>query len=430
MSKNIRAAAFVSLMRIDGGGKYSNIELDAAIKRWNLEGSDRALFTTLVYGVIERKLTLDYQINRFTSRDIDDDVRCVLRIAFYSILFLDRIPDHAAAYEAVELCKNRCRRGMASASLVNAVIRSLLRDGSRIVYPERKKDEIRYLSVRYSLPAWLCELWTKSYGKRAEEIMSSLTGTARTDIAVNTLRADVSYVADELNSSGCSASAIPNTVRGVTIASGAPIAELLEQYGGLFYVQDASSQRAAAALGAQPGENILDACAAPGGKSFHIALDMNNDGSIISCDLHKNKLSLIERTAASLGIDIIKTREQNGAEHISEWDEHFDRVICDVPCSGLGVIAKKPDLRYKSPNDIGRLPEIQLAIAENCSKYVKNGGILLYSTCTLNNTENEANVRALLERCPQFTLSEEKTFFPDSDGCDGFYYAKLIKNIQ
>lgn len=428
MSKNIRAAAFVSLMRIDGGGKYSNIELDAAIKRWNLEGADRALYTALVYGVIERKLTLDYQINRFLTREIDDDVRCVLRIAFFSILFLDRIPDHAAANEAVELCKNRCRRGMASASLVNAVIRSLLRDGSRILYPEREAGEPEYLSVRYSLPKWLCSLWLQSYGERAEQLMQSLYHPQRTDIAVNTLRADVSYAVSELCEAGCDAVAIPDMTRGVTIRGSAPIAELLDRFGGMFYVQDASSQRAAAALGAQPGEDILDACAAPGGKSFYIALDMANRGSLTSCDLHKNKLSLIEKTAASLGIDIISAREQNGAEHIEQWDGRFDRVICDVPCSGLGVIAKKPDLRYKSPDDIGRLPQIQLAIAENCSRYVKIGGTLLYSTCTLNAVENEENVRKLLEAHPELTLAEEKTFFPDKDGCDGFYYAKIQKH--
>lgn len=426
MSKNVREAAFVSLMRIDGGNKYSNIEIDSALNRWNIDEVDRPLFCALVYGVIERRITLDWLISRFSStppEKLDPDVLCVLRLAFYQIRFLDRIPDHAACFESVELCKKRCRRGKASAPFVNAVVRSFLRGMNNVELPD-KSSPLGY-SVEYGLPEWLCRMWLEAYPASAEDIMAASCSHPTLTLRANTKRITRGELKATLDSAMYLCRFAENTDAApyaLILERSVSYPELERRFGELFYVEDSASQLAMERFvdGVWDSDSILDACAAPGGKSMYLALS-RPDCEITACDLHENKLSLIRKTAERLGIDNISTQTSDGTVYRGDFDRRFDHVLCDAPCSGLGVIAKKPDLRFKKEEDIARLPIIQYSILSNCSRYVKPGGSLMYSTCTLNPAENEA-VTDKFSAESDFELTERETIFPDRER-DGFFYA-------
>ena len=428
MSKNVREDDFVSLMRIDGGNKYSNIEIDSALNRWNIDEVDRPLFCALVYGVVERRITLDWLISRFSSTP-PRKVRpgrffaCCASL-FYQIAFWTAIPNFIAGlFESVELCKKRCRRGKASAPFVNAVVRSFLR-GMNVVEPPDKSSPLGY-SVEYGLPEWLCRMWLEAYPASAEDIMAASCSHPTLTLRTNTKK----ITRDELKATFDSAMYLCRFAENTDAAPYALILErsvsypeLERRFGELFYVEDSASQLAMERFvdGVGDSDSILDACAAPGGKSMYLALS-RPDCEITACDLHENKISLIRKTAERLGIDNISTQTSDGTVYRGDFDRRFDHVLCDAPCSGLGVIAKKPDLRFKKEEDIARLPIIQYSILSNCSRYVKPGGSLMYSTCTLNPAENEA-VTDKFSAESDFELTERETIFPDRER-DGFFYA-------
>ncbi len=425
-----REAAFLSLKRCDDGNKYSNLEIDAALKKHNFSSADRGLFTTIVYGVIERRITIDYIIGRFskqTVEELESDMLCALRVGVYQIMYLDRVPDSAACNETVEIVKRYCK-SKGAPPYANAVLRNIIRNKDSIVYPDKKKELIKYLSVTYSCPEWLCEKWKGDYGtRRAESILATLNDIPPLTFRVNTLKKSREQILSELLEAGYTA--YPTRCKsGIRFEKNVPLSELNWVKNGEMFVQDEASQYCAAMLEAQSGERVIDTCACPGGKSFSIAIDMENKGSVLSLDLHENKLSLVRRGAKSLGIDIIETGVQNGTKFREDLIESADRVLCDVPCSGLGVIAKKPEIRYKDPDDIARLPRVQYAILSNGAQYVKKGGVLVYSTCTLNVLENERVAERFLAEHPEFKLEGMQTFFPDTDGTDGFFTAKFIKH--
>ena len=421
---NIRAIAVKLLGRCESAEQYSNLALDAVLRREELSSADRGLLTVLVYGTIERKLTLDYQITALASRSvekIDPETRNLLRLGLYQLTYLERVPDHAAVHETVELAPRRTK------GFVNAILRAFLRGGKKIALPNQEKEPIDYLSVKYSFLPALCEIFVERFGmERTEAMLEAFNRQPPLTLRVNTLKCTREELLERLLAEDLSAEPTPESRSGIYV-SGAPVGSLPEFSEGLFFVQDEASQLCVEALDAQRGMKVLDACACPGSKSFGAAADMQNEGCVISCDLHKNKLSLVESGAERLGISIIETQARDAREPNEEWHGAFDRVLCDVPCSGFGVFSKKPELRYKDPAKSAGLPDIQLAILTNASTFVKSGGLLVYSTCTILPEENRENVDRFLSAHPEYTLLRDRTFYPDVDGTDGFYFAVLQK---
>lgn len=431
-----REVAYRVLFRCENSGSYSNIALDAALSSTELSNEDRRFVTRLVYGVIERSITLDYIIGKLSSRPtdkIDPAAMMIIRMGLYQMIYMDRVPTHAAVDSSVELSHKYAHKASA---FINAALRAYADRRVKIEMPPRSSED--YLSITYGVSKDICDIFVRDMGfERAEKLLGAINESAGENptIRVNTLKTtkEALIASDKPYLSGAAGreTLIETAIRAAYIPGNDEISS------GLFFVQDEASQLCSRALGALPGERVLDACACPGGKSFSIAMDMQNRGQILSCDLHKNKLSLIEEGASRLGISIIQTRAQNG----TVFDESigtFDRVLCDVPCSGTGVMAKKPEIRCKKSEDLSRLPETQKAILSNCSRYLKPGGTLVYSTCALDRSENEDNIKAFLSSNPDFALApftagkiECKegyiTLAPDEHGCDGFFICRMVK---
>jgi len=427
---NARRIALKVLLDCERSDQYSNIALDNALEASGLCPLDKALASAIVYGVTERRLTLDYYISKLSSRPlekIDKEAIYALRMGLYQLIYMDTIPAHAAVNETVALCKK------SFAGFVNALLRSYMRLSEPIALPSREGSPTEYLSAAYSVCLPLAEKLIAIFGlERAESILGASFDTPKTTLRVNTLKTTreelYKNIPDaELSQLSPHAVKVGGAVRGL--------------YGfdeGLFFVQDEASQICVGALGAKSGDILVDACSCPGSKSFGAAIDMENEGQIFSFDLHKNKLSLISKGAQRLGISIIKADVCDGRKFIPELEATADKVLCDVPCSGFGVIAKKPELRYKDPETSSALPDIQLAILKNCSRYVKAGGVLVYSTCTIFPEENEENIRRFLASAPEFELDGFSfggisceggalSLYPDTHRTDGFFVARMIK---
>lgn len=418
----VRQTAWQLLGKCFHAEQYSNIALDTALSRGDFSPSDRGLLTALVYGVLERRITLDYQIESLSAHGADKlnlPTKNLLRMGLYQLAYLDRIPDHAAVNETVALAPRRTR------GFVNAILRAFLRRDKEILLPDAKSDPIGYLSVRYSFSPEICARFRLDFGmERTEELLAAFCKQPPMTLRVNTLKISRDAFLARLEEAGISAAPTVESRSGVLLRS-MPVAAIPGFDEGEFFVQDEASQLAVEALDLSPDMTFLDACACPGSKSFGAAIEMQNRGRIVSCDLHQNKLSLVTRSAERLGINIIEAIARDAREQNSAWVGGFDRVLCDVPCSGLGVFAKKPELRYKNPADSAGLPAIQLAIAESASAYVKAGGRMVYSTCTLLPAENRENVDRFLAKHPEFELLRDRTLTPDVDGTDGFYFAVL-----
>ena len=427
---NPRKLAHSSLIKSDTQECYTNIEINTVLSRASLEKSDAALYTLLYLGVMEKRLLLDKIICQYSTlpiEKIDTEALNALRLGIYQLLYTDRIPDYSAVDESVNLAPKRAK------GFVNGVLRSFIRNGKAVSYPENSWERLSWESC---VPLEIMEIFKASYGEQtASELLSCAKPFSELSLRVNTLKTTEGEVMAMLKDKGYESES-SKIARGI-VKCAAPISDIKEIIDtGYAFVQDESSRVCSLVLGAQPGERIADTCASPGGKTFSMAIDMKNEGEIIASDLHKNKLSLIEKGAKRLGINIISTKEQNAKEYVPEYEGSFDRVLCDVPCSGLGVIFKKPDIKYKSTKGMAQLPSVQYAILSNVSKYVKNGGILVYSTCTLCSSENEENIKRFLKENSDFEPLDFKvgdivskdgmyTFFPHVTGTDGFFVAKL-----
>ena len=434
-----RAIAFKILKNALSGATYSNIAIDNALKKNELSQADAGLLTAIVMGVTERRLTLDYIIDKLSSRpeEVESDTRILLQMGIYQVTYLDRIPEYAAVNETVDLAPRRSR------GFVNAVMRSYLRKKKsgeiNQLFPSEESDPVGYLSVYYSFPKDVCERFLSIYGlERTKRIFDVFNKPPKLTLRINTLkisREDYAKLLDEQEIKYTLSKRLENAI----LLDSISFTALPGFDEGYFFIQDEASQICVEAIDAKAGMLMIDACSCPGSKSFGSAIKMENKGRILSYDLHESKLKLIDKSAARLGIDIISSAVRDGRMLDETLVGQADRVLCDVPCSGLGVIAKKPEIRYKSPEDFARLPEIQLSIVENCSKYVKKGGILVYSTCTVLTEENEENVARFLANHPEFSpvdfaVGDVKSengmlsLSPDLHCTDGFFVAKFIKN--
>ncbi len=426
MSKSARQSAFEILFKVERRNAYSNLALDAQLSSDDGATEDSALLTALVYGVLERLVTLDYNISLYLRqplKKLKPEVLIALRLGTYQLLFMDKIPQSAAVNESVKLVKNN--RAQFAAGLVNAVLHKVASNGLRL--PE-DTDSLEYISVRYSVPQPIAQLLINAYSKKtACDILQSMSERAKLYVRVNTQRCTADELADMFSAQGVecrTVSAAPDALELINCGA----VERLDAYKkGLFHVQDLSSQLCCAALDPQPGETVYDMCAAPGGKSFTLAEMMRCKGKILSMDIYPSRLSLIEAGAQRLGLDNIAVIP-NDASKVNPALKMADRVLCDAPCSGLGILRRKPEIRYKTLGDIDKLPLLQYYILCSSSEYVKVGGRLVYSTCSLNPAENA-------EVCDRF-LSEHKNFeaigvLPDiRRGVEGEKYLTLMPQIH
>jgi len=419
----VRRAVFESLLRTEAEERYANLELSAVFRRELIRSEDKPFFTRLFYGVIERRLALDALIAALYRRRtrLESKVAILLRMGLYQILYMDSVPDHAAVSTTVALSKQVCHAGVSG--LINGILRTAVRQKDALPLPP--VGTMERLSLESGCPVWLCALWQEQYGKEeGEAIALSTNRIPPLTLRVNTLRTDRETLLSSLADLSIEALPTPSP-HGIRLTGACPLDRLTPLAEGLCFVQDEASQRCVEALGAKAGEQVLDVCACPGGKSFSLAMQMENRGTVVSRDVHASKLSLIAAGAQRLGISILRTEERDG--RIPAEGEPFDRVLCDVPCSGLGVIAKKPDLRGKRMEDVSRLPALQGAILRASADAVRSGGVLMYSTCTLNKAENEEVVAAFLAEREDFSLAGDGpvTLFPHKDDTDGFFYCLM-----
>ncbi len=421
-----RLLAYELLLKCEKNKQFSNIVLDNALKTVDLNEADKRLASVLFYGVTERKITLDYRISKLSNRpleELDINVLTALRLGIYQLVYLDRVPAHAAINETVALCSRK------TAGFVNAILRAHTRNDS-FELPS-KSDFSSYISVKYSICRELAKKFICVFGNDVEKILDGFDKTPDTTIRANTLKISRNELAKKLDGTNTEISPVGVYVKG-------SIRDLYGFDNGLFFVQDQASQICVEALCARSGDTVADICACPGSKSFGAALSMQNKGRILSFDLHENKLSLIRAGAERLGISIIETAAHDGRIFIPELEGKMDRVLCDVPCSGFGVLAKKPELRYKDPEESKALPKIQRDILYNACRYVKSGGVLVYSTCTILPEENEENVAEFLSTHSDFNLIPWSvgelsapdgmlTLYPHEHRTDGFFIAKFIR---
>ena len=428
-----RQTALSALIACRRRNAWSDGVLKEYIARDGLDRRDAALASRLCYGVLQNQQLLDFYIASFLKcklKDLQPVVLDILRLGAYQITMNDKIPVSASVNEAVEQGKKYANRQ--AAGLINGVLRAMTR--------AEKLPEPPDLATRYSHPAALVELLRENVGDELlPELLKSHNSAPPTTVQVNTTRITAKEAAQILEKQGVGVEKHP-WLTDCFFLNGTGSIEALEAFrDGLVYVQDPAARLAAICAGVEPGMQVLDCCAAPGGKSFAAAIEMKNQGSILSCDIHPHKLTLIEKGAERLGLTIIKTGLQDASAFVPEWENAMDAVIADVPCSGLGVIRKKPDIRYKDLSRIGQLPEVQRAILEQQARYVRPGGVLLYSTCTIIRAENEAVVENFLQHHPEFQaemlpLPEAcglsgtmATFLPCIHGTDGFFIAKMRK---
>ena len=437
-----REAALLTLNTCQRQGGWWDGALKKQLAAGGLEGREAALATQLCFGVVQNQLLLDFYLSKFSNiplRRMESKVVQALRLGLYQMLFLSRIPQSAAVNSSVELTRTHCKNPRAP-GMVNAILRSLQRNLNQLpTIPQN--DPAEYLSILYSHPVWLVEELLPLLGSEGTaEYLQANNSQPPITAMVNTTRATTQQVAQLLAEQGVEVTSHP-WLKGCLILNKTGNLERLDAYQqGLFYVQDPASRLMALASGAAPGMRVLDVCAAPGGKSFAAAIQMENQGEVISSDLHPHKKKLIQAGADRLGLSIIKPMTADGKVRREEWVSAFDLVLVDAPCSGLGVIRKKPDIRYKDPEPLADLPQVQQAILENAAGYVKQGGVLMYSTCTILPRENGEIVAAFLKKHPEFVreaftlpgpageVSEgEITLWPQVHQTDGFFICKLRK---
>lgn len=426
-----REAAFAALCACEKQGAWSDQAIKNESKKKALTPRDAALAANLCYGVVQNQLLLDHWINKHSKtpcHKLDLAVRISLRLGLYQLYFLDRIPANAAVNESVNLVR-KYTKNKGAAGLTNAVLRAFQRADGEVLPDES--------FLRYSHPQPLVGLFEQELGGSAEALLAVNNTPADTVIQVNTLKTTSQALVESLDQAGAEAEIHPWMPNCLCVRKSGDLEQLAAFQRGEFYVQDCAAKLAAMIAAPKPGDKVLDACAAPGGKSFACAIAMGDRGEILSRDLHENKLRRIQNGAKRLELSCIHTASADARVFQAEYDQYFDVVIADVPCSGLGIIRKKPDIRYKNLSDTENLPSIQLDILRNVARYVKLGGTLVYSTCTVLHRENEDVIQAFLAENKEFHLEPffvsgpigatdgTITLWPHIHGTDGFFIAKL-----
>ena len=440
-----REAALLTLAAMERQKAWSNGHLKKVIQAQGLDRRDAALATRLCFGVLQNQMLLDYYLQRYSTMKLEkmeSKVRNNLRLGLYQMLFLTKIPPNAAVSEAVELTKKHCKNPRAG-GMVNGILRNLARHLDDLPTLDRR-DPMAYLSLLYSHPQWLVEEWG---GQLPQEELETLlrwdNGEPPVTVQVNTCRFSQEQATQALQTDGVGVTVHPWLPDCLILTGTGDLTRTQAWQEGMVYPQDPAARLAVLAAGLTPGSRVLDACAAPGGKSFAAAMVLGDAGEIVSCDLHSHKKALIQAGADRLGLQSLRPKTADAKKFHQDWAEAFDTVLADVPCSGLGVIRKKPEIRYKDPAELAGLPQIQGEILDNVCRYVRPGGVLLYSTCTLRICENEQVAQAFLDRHEDFVLEAfqvpgplgradqgQVTLWPQRLETDGFFLAKFRREAR
>jgi len=438
-----RETALFILKEVNHDKKYANISLKEHLRRAKLEGKDSAFVTQLVYGTLEKQIALDWVIGKFASiKRANPWLENILRMGCYQILYMDRVPDSAACNESVKLAKKYGPKALAG--FVNGVLRNIARNREGIHFPAEDEDPIRHLSLTYSFPLWLVEKWVKDFGlEKAKMMLLPASGEGFVTIRVNALKTDKQKLTELLSQQGIHVHPGLYMEEALRLENAADIENNPYYNRGFFTVQGESSMLVTHILSPRKGERILDACSAPGGKAVHIAEKMQMEGEVHAWDIHSHRVDLIAWNATRMGAEIVKPRKQDAQVFYRDFDSKMDRVLIDAPCSGWGVIHKKPDIKLRlDQGQLKDLLKIQWNILTSCSRYVKPGGYLVYSTCTMNQDENQNMIERFLRAHPDFQMDDftkelpEKLvhqvtrpgmlqLLPSRDGIDGFFISRL-----
>mgnify|MGYP000082222329 CR=1 FL=1 len=441
----VRDTALSILNEINENGAYSNIAFNRHVEKHDFSNAEKAFITDLVYGTVKWKLTIDWIIGQYSNiklKKISPWIMNILRLGVYQILFLEKVPDSAACNESVKLSKRYGHQG--SSRFVNGLLRNVIRDKNNIKYPE--DNLVEYLSLRYSHPEWMVKRWVDHFGPQfTEELLESNNSVPEFCIRVNTLKTTREELKKLLEQEDIQAEDGQFADEALIIKNPASITKLDLYKKGYFQIQDESSMLVSKVLGPKPGQLVVDVCSAPGGKSMHIAQLMQNKGKVISRDIHEHKIKLINEGAKRLGVDIIEASVFDARMTDVNLIAKADCVLVDAPCSGFGIIRRKPDIKWsRKPDDKNEIAKLQYDILNNAAHYVKPGGKLVYSTCTIEKDENNDIVERFLKNNKDFYLGnikedipskisdsvEEEGFiqlYPNVHGTDGFFISKMIK---
>ncbi len=439
----VRGTAVKILNRVERTDAYLDKLLDNELRSGDLPDVDKGLLTELVHGVLRWQNKLDWVLNGFSHGNFaksEINVKNALRVGLYQILFLERIPHAAAVNEAVEFIKRI--RGDKPAGLVNAVLRNIIRNLESIRYPDPANDEVQYLSVMFSHPHWMVKRWVGRFGgEETQKLLSVNNERPPLTLRINKLKTEPATLLRQLEAQQIQYQGSNHINYFIRVKSFPRIGQNEMFRSGMFTIQDESAALPCLLLGAQPGERVMDMCAAPGGKTTHIAEILKNQGEVLAIDKYEVKLSFIRAACDRLGLKNVKlvVADASSFEH-----EPVDRVLLDAPCSGLGVLTKKPDLKWKRDiSDIIKLGKIQAELLENASRLVKPGGVVVYSTCSTEPEENQEVVKKFLAMHPEFELEHAGKFvnsdlvnaegfvetFPHKHGMDGSFAARLVKKV-
>lgn len=449
---NARHLAYRVLLAVEDGA-FANIALDEYLQKQQITGPDRGLATELTYGTVKYRQLLDWLINSLVAKPgkLELGPRVILRLAFYQILFLDRIPPSAATNEGVKLAKKFCNPGVAG--LINGVLRGYLRDPEKVKWPTAEVDPLTYLEIMHSHPRWMVERWLSRYGlENTRKLCEFNNRPADLWLRTNTLRISRDELMSRLEEEGCKVEKSLRVPEGIRLVESPSLGSLLSFQQGLFTVQDESSMLVAHALCPQPGSKVLDVCAGPGGKTSHLAQLMDNQGVIVACDIHEHRLRLIAETGARLGINIINTRLQDATKLTASPVDQYPFALVDAPCSGLGVLRRRPDSRWrKKPTDIAALADLQKEILKRVVATLEPGGRVIYSTCTIEPEENSEVIAQILAGHPELELLDlrpllpyqavnqdeerelatgQRQYLPFQDNLEGFFIAGLAKRTS
>lgn len=438
---NARETALKILNAVYLEEAYANVALAKEFRRVQPEDQDRRFITELVYGTVKAGETLDWMIRQYSSRPVSKIapvLQNVLRMGIFQLFYMSKIPASAACNEAVELAKKYGHAG--SVKFVNAILRTAVREPERVSFPDGKGQATRYLALSGQHPEWLVKRWIKEFGyEQATKLCAFNNTQAVLSLRTNTLKTDREVLLQQLRESGAVAEISKWTPEGILCEQHGALDALSVLQNGYCQVQDESSMLVAHVLAPEPGEFIIDCCSAPGGKTTHIAALMKNSGHLLAGDIYEHKLEKIRENAERLGISIIETKLLDALEIGALYLQQADRVLVDAPCSGLGVLRRKPDARWRNKQEaLKALPALQHAILKSASDAVKPGGVLVYSTCTITREENQAVVEAFLQENPAFILDDTGAFLPEEkrqekmiqllpqiDGTDGFFIARM-----